>query len=165
MLAINSLMPSFHASYTHLHITPLVIKTKYLFNVVESVYVLQRAWVSPILTRIFRILAIYEVWKYRRKHFCNVWINLNQEYQPLFKRCRWIVQFPKYTHFKQYYFFWGGGGWHRGAHIPYPRFFTPQYPISQIFLPPISHIPDFLPPNIPYPRFHSQLIISQILQD
>ena len=26
------------------------------------------------------------------------------------------------------------------------------YPISQIFYPPISHIPDFLPPNIPYPR-------------
>ena len=39
------------------------------------------------------------------------------------------------------------------------------YPISQIFYPPISHIPDFLPPNIPYPRFHSQLTISQILQD
>ena len=27
--------------------------------------------------------------------------------------------------------------------IPYPRFFYPQYPISQIFYPPISHIPDF----------------------
>ena len=56
----------------------------------------------------------------------------------------------------------GGGGWHRGAHIPYPRFFTPQYPISQIFkpqypisqifYPPISHIPDFTV-NWPYPRF------------
>ena len=59
----------------------------------------------------------------------------------------------------------GGGGWHRGAHIPYPRFFYP--PISHIpdFLPPISHIPDFFTPNIPYPRFHSQLTISQILQD
>ena len=64
MLAINSLMPSFHASYTHLHITGY--QKIYLFNVVASVYVLQRAWVSPILTRIFRILAIYEVWKYRR---------------------------------------------------------------------------------------------------
>ena len=37
--------------------------------------------------------------------------------------------------------------------------------ISQIFYPPISHIPDFVSPNIPYPRFHSQLTISQILQD
>ena len=39
------------------------------------------------------------------------------------------------------------------------------YPISQIFYPPISHIPDFLPPNIPYPRFFTpQYPISQISQ-
>ena len=48
----------------------------------------------------------------------------------------------------------GGGGGDTGVpishipdflppNIPYPRFFTPQYPISQIFYPPISHIPDF----------------------
>ena len=58
---------------------------------------------------------------------------------------------------------WGGGGdTYRGAHIPYPRFFTPnipyprfctsQYPISQIVYPPISYIPDFTV-NWPYPRF------------
>ena len=46
------------------------------------------------------------------------------------------------------------------SHIP--DFLPPNIPD---FLPPISHIPDFLPPNIPYPRFHSQLTISQILQD
>ena len=38
----------------------------------------------------------------------------------------------------------------RGADIPYPRFLTPQYPISQIFYPQISHIPDFTV-NFPYP--------------
>ena len=46
------------------------------------------------------------------------------------------------------------GGWHRGAHIPYPRFVTPQYPISQIFYPqyPISQM------------FTPQYPISQISQ-
>ena len=39
------------------------------------------------------------------------------------------------------------------------------YPISQIFYPPISHIPDFFTPNIPYPRFFTpQYPISQISQ-
>ena len=39
------------------------------------------------------------------------------------------------------------------------------YPISQIFYPPISHIPDFFYPNIPYPRFFTpQYPISQISQ-
>ena len=39
------------------------------------------------------------------------------------------------------------------------------YPISQIFYPPISHIPDFFNPNIPYPRFFNpQYPISQISQ-
>ena len=49
----------------------------------------------------------------------------------------------------------GGGGVTQGC----------PYPISQIFYPPISHIPDFLPPNIPYPRFFTpQYPISQISQ-
>ena len=57
----------------------------------------------------------------------------------------------------------GGGGWHRGAHIPYPRFFTPQYPISQFFLPPISHIPDFLALISHIPDFFTpQYPISQM---
>ena len=57
------------------------------------------------------------------------------------------------------------GGVTQGCPYPISQIFYP--PISHIpdFLTPISHIPDFLPPNIPYPRFHSQLTISQILQD
>ena len=39
------------------------------------------------------------------------------------------------------------------------------YLISQILYPPISHIPDFFTPNIPYPRFFTpQYPISQISQ-
>ena len=66
----------------------------------------------------------------------------------------------------------GGGGWHRGAHIPYPRFFTPQYPISQIFYPqypisqifypPISHIPDVCHP--PPPPYNLTILVSAIMQ-
>ena len=57
------------------------------------------------------------------------------------------------------------GGVTQGCPYPISQIFYP--PISHIpdFLTPISHIPDFLTPNIPYPRFHSQLPISQILQD
>ena len=40
----------------------------------------------------------------------------------------------------------GGGGGDTGVPISHiPDFLPPQYPISQHFLPPISHIPDFVP--------------------
>ena len=48
-------------------------------------------------------------------------------------------------------------GRHREPKIPYPKYFYPQYPISQLFLPHISHIPTFFTPNIHYHNFQSPI--------
>ena len=48
------------------------------------------------------------------------------------------------------------------SHIP--DFLPPNIPYPRFFTPNIPY-PRFFTPNIPYPRFHSQLTISQILQD
>ena len=57
------------------------------------------------------------------------------------------------------------GGGDTGVPISHiPDFLPPNIPYPNFFTPNIPY-PRFLPPNIPYPRFHSQLTISQILQD
>ena len=54
-----------------------------------------------------------------------------------YSNSRHTISYPKLIPLR------GGGGVTQGC----------PYPISQIFDPPISHIPDFFTPNIPYPRF------------
>ena len=59
----------------------------------------------------------------------------------------------------------GGGGGDTGVPISHiPDFLPPNIPYPRFFTPNIPY-PIFFTPNIPYPRFHSQLTISQILQD